>query len=118
MWQLNHEEKNLVLTNKKLLYIFGKIERYDALFTFYKKIIIPKSVLTELEFFAEKEYPNFIKQLAKFKDQHIVTLVNATPKYPIFDTRKCHLALKFLISEKECISAVQNKISNRKGGEL
>ena len=67
MWQLNHEEKNLVLTNKKLLYIFGKIERYDALFTFYKKIIIPKSVLTELEFFAEKEYPNFIKQLANLR---------------------------------------------------
>ena len=74
MWHLNHEEKTLVLTNKKLLYILGKIERYDALFAFYKKIIIPKSVLTELEFFAPREYPNFINLLRNFRDKYSITL--------------------------------------------
>jgi len=74
MWHLNHEEKTLVLTNKKLLYILGKIERYDALFAFYKKIIIPKSVLTELEFFAPREYPNFINLLRNFRDKYTITL--------------------------------------------
>ena len=29
----------------------------------------------------------------------LAVLVNATQKYPIFDTRKCHSTLKFLISE-------------------
>ena len=28
-----------------------------------------------------------------------VVCVTATPKFPIFDTRKCHSTLKFLISE-------------------